>query len=72
MGLLIAFLSVTLVNVAARTADWLPLVMAPAERGRATGGVSEPSRCHGALVCFSFSRPMANSRFDSLLICVFP
>lgn len=47
-----------------------PLVMAPAERWRATGGASDPSRCHGARVCFVLSSPIAFSSLDSHLICL--
>ncbi len=68
MGLSRACLCFTSVNVDARIGIRLPLTMAPAERWRATGGKSEPSRCHGALLCFSFSVPIAFSKVDSLLI----
>lgn len=42
----------------------VPFVIAPADRRRATGGTLDPSRCHGALVCFSFSCTIASSSFD--------
>lgn len=68
--LLTAFLSLKSVNVDRRIEVRLPLIMAPAERWRATGGMSEPSRCHGALFCLSLSALMAFSMVDSLLICI--
>lgn len=43
----------------------LPLVIAPADRRRATGGTLDPSRCHGALLCFFFSCTIASSNLDS-------
>lgn len=51
-------------------APWafIPFVIAPAERCRATGGTLEPSRCHGARVCLSSSCAMAISSFDDALL----
>lgn len=43
----------------------MPFVIAPADRCRITGGKLDPSRCHGALICFSFSCKIAFSKFDS-------
>lgn len=42
----------------------VPFVIAPADRRRATGGTLDPSRCHGALVCFSFFCTIASSSLD--------
>lgn len=42
----------------------VPFVIAPADRRRATGGTLDPSRCHGALVCFSFSCIVASLSLD--------
>ena len=42
----------------------LPFVMAPAENWRATGGLSDPSRCHGVRVCFSLSATIFRSNSE--------
>lgn len=42
----------------------VPFFIAPADRRRATGGTLDPSRCHGALICFSFSCTIASSSLD--------
>jgi hypothetical protein len=48
-------------EVAGSIGRCLPLVIALATRARATGALSEPSRCHGVLVCLSFSCATASS-----------
>lgn len=47
----------------------VPLTIAPAERGRLTGGVSEPSRCHGVLLCFSLSSSVIWVAEELCLLC---
>ena len=47
---------------------FVPLTNALAFRGRETGGISEPSRCHGVRDCFSFACPIALSRLRGVLL----
>ena len=42
----------------------LPFVIAPADLGRLTGGIEDPSRCQGALFCFSVCFAMSSSSLE--------